>query len=46
MRLGLGELAEQLVGDIWAVPERLTEAGFVFTAPDVRAVIQAALRRG
>jgi uncharacterized protein (TIGR01777 family) len=45
VRLALGELAEQLVGDIWAVPRRLTEAGFVFTAPDVRSTIQAALRR-
>jgi uncharacterized protein (TIGR01777 family) len=46
VRLGLGELAEQLVGDIWAVPHRLTEAGFIFTAPDVRSVVLAALRRG
>ena len=38
VRLGLGELAEQLVGDIWVMPQRLTEAGFVFDAPDVRAV--------
>ena len=45
VRLGLGELAEQLVGDIWVTPQRLTEAGFVFDAPDVRAVIAAALRR-
>jgi uncharacterized protein len=45
VRLGLGELAEQLVGDIWAVPRRLTEAGFVFTAPDVRSTIRAALSR-
>jgi hypothetical protein len=46
VRLGLGELAEQLVGDIWVLPRRLTEAGFVFSAPDVRSTIQAALRRG
>ena len=46
VRLGLGELAEQLVGDIWVVPQRLTDEGFVFTAPDVRSTIQAALRRG
>jgi len=46
VRLGLGELAEQLVGDIWVVPHRLTGEGFVFTAPDVRSTIQAALRRG
>lgn len=46
VRLGLGELAEQLVGDIWVVPHRLTEAGFVFTAPEVGGVIHAALRRG
>jgi uncharacterized protein len=46
VRVGLGELAEQLVGDIWVVPQRLVDEGFVFTAPDVRSTIQAALRRG
>jgi uncharacterized protein (TIGR01777 family) len=46
VRVGLGELAEQLVGDIWVVPQRLTDEGFVFTAPDVRSTIRAALRRG
>ncbi|GAA3617562.1 TIGR01777 family oxidoreductase [Microlunatus ginsengisoli] len=45
VRLGLGELAEQLVGDIWVVPQRLVEGGFVFTAPDARGVVRAALRR-
>jgi uncharacterized protein (TIGR01777 family) len=45
VRVALGELAEQLVGDCWVVPQRLTEAGFVFAAPDVRGVIAAALRR-
>ncbi len=45
IRIGLGELAEQLVGDIWVVPQRLTAAGFVFSAPDVRSTIRAALRR-
>lgn len=44
MRTVLGELAEQLVGDCWAVPERLTGDGYVFTAPDVQTTIAAALR--
>jgi hypothetical protein len=45
IRVGLGELGEQLLGDNWVVPHRLTEAGFVFQAPDVRSTISAALRR-
>ncbi len=44
LRTVLGELAEQLVGDCWAVPERLTGDGYVFTAPDVHATIASALR--
>jgi len=43
LRKGLGELAEQLVGDLYAVPRRLTEAGFVFEAPDVASAVRAAL---
>jgi uncharacterized protein len=44
MRLVLGELAEQLVGDNWSIPQRLTDSGFQFAAPDVRSAITAALR--
>ncbi len=36
LRRALGELAEQLVGDCWAVPARLTADGYVFAAPDVQ----------
>ncbi len=43
LRLPLGELAEQLLGDLNAVPRRATEQGFVFDAPDVTATVRAAL---
>jgi uncharacterized protein (TIGR01777 family) len=43
LRTALGELAEQLVGDCWAVPARLTTDGYVFRAPDVHATIASAL---
>ena len=44
LRLPLGELAEQLVGDINAVPRRALEQGFAFVAPDVRTTVRAALQ--
>ena len=44
LRRALGELAEQLVGDCWAVPARLTGDGYVFRDPDVRATVASALR--
>lgn len=43
LRLPLGELAEQLVGDMNVVPRRLIEQGFVFAAPDVAATVRLAL---
>ena len=46
LRLALGELAEQLVGDMNVVPRRCLEQGFRFAAPDVRATVRAALRAG
>jgi NAD dependent epimerase/dehydratase family enzyme len=46
LRTVLGELAEQLVGDMYVVPQRLTEHGFVFGAPTVTSMIAAALRKG
>jgi uncharacterized protein len=44
MRTALGELAGQLVGDMYAVPQRLTGDGFVFTDPTVEDVVRSALR--
>ncbi len=44
LRLPLGELAEQLVGDVNVVPRRSLEQGFRYAAPDVRATVRAALR--
>ena len=43
LRVALGELAEQLVGDMNVVPRRSLEQGFHFAAPDVRATVRAAL---
>ena len=45
LRRALGELAEQLVGDMHVVPRRLTADGYVFTAPDVTSTIASALHR-
>ena len=46
LRTALGELSGQLLGDIYAVPERLQAAGYRFYYPDVSATIAAALHRG
>jgi uncharacterized protein (TIGR01777 family) len=43
LRAALGELAEQLLGDMYVLPARLTAAGFTFTAPDARALVASAL---
>jgi NAD dependent epimerase/dehydratase family enzyme len=45
IRAALGELAGQLVGDMYAVPERLTADGFVFSDPTVTDVVAAALKQ-
>jgi uncharacterized protein len=45
LRLPLGELAEQLVGDMNVVPRRALEQGFDFSAPDVDSTVRAALHR-
>jgi uncharacterized protein len=44
IRTALGELAGQLVGDVNAIPRRLTGAGFVFSDPTVSDVVASALR--
>jgi uncharacterized protein len=43
LRALAGDLAEQLLGDNYVIPRRLTDQGFVFTAPDVRTTVRAAL---
>ena len=43
MRTALGELAGQLVGDMYAVPKRLTGDGFVFADSTVEDVVRSAL---
>jgi NAD dependent epimerase/dehydratase family enzyme len=44
IRTALGELADQIVGDMYAVPQRLTDEGFVFSDPTVDDVVRSALR--
>jgi uncharacterized protein (TIGR01777 family) len=44
VRTALGELADQLVGDVWVLPQRLLDDGYVFADPDVDALIASALR--
>lgn len=45
VRLVAGELAGQLLGSTGATPRALTEVGFAFEHPDVRAVLRAAFDR-
>lgn len=45
LRLALGDLAEQLLGDQHLIPDRLVRSGFRFSAPDADAVIAEALSR-
>lgn len=40
----LGDLAEQLLGDVWLVPQRAVDQGFGFLAPDVQTAIRFSLR--
>jgi uncharacterized protein len=44
IRTALGELAGQLVGDVNAIPRRLTGDGFVFSDPTVEELVASALR--
>jgi uncharacterized protein (TIGR01777 family) len=41
----VGELSQQLLGDQYVVPTALTDAGFVFEAPDVATTLAHALAR-
>lgn len=43
IRLGLGELSEELLGSVRLRPKRLLAEGFTFRDPDVRALVRAAL---
>ena len=44
LRTALGELSGQLLNDMWVLPQRLLEDGYVFAAPDVASTITSALR--
>jgi uncharacterized protein len=44
LRTALGELSGQLLDDMWVLPKRLTDDGYVFSSPDVTSTIAAALR--
>lgn len=43
IRTALGELADQIVGDMYAIPKRLSDDGFVFSDPTVGDVVASAL---
>jgi uncharacterized protein len=45
LRLAAGELAEEILSDVRAVPRRLLDAGYEFRYPDVDAALAAELRR-
>ncbi len=40
----LGDFAEQLLGDVWLLPQQATDQGFTFLAPDVTTAIAHSLR--
>jgi len=44
LRAALGELSGQLLDDMWVVPQRLLDDGYVFEARDVEQTVAAALR--
>lgn len=43
LQIALGEASSELLGSLRIVPSRLTDAGFTFEQPDVRAILRAAL---
>jgi uncharacterized protein (TIGR01777 family) len=45
VRLGVGDLSDELLGSRRVVPRRLLDAGYEFAAPDITAAIAAALNR-
>ncbi|MGI3783104.1 MAG: TIGR01777 family oxidoreductase [Janthinobacterium lividum] len=44
LRAAVGELSGQLLDDMWVLPKRLQDDGYVFAAPDVTSTIATALR--
>lgn len=40
----LGDFADQLLGDVWLLPQRAVDQGFGFLAPDVQIAIRLSLR--
>jgi uncharacterized protein len=45
LRSALGQLAEQLLGDMYVVPARLIQQGFTFLHPDLESTLRSALHR-
>jgi uncharacterized protein (TIGR01777 family) len=45
IRTALGELAEQLLGDMFVLPRRLTAEGFIFDGTDVESTVRLALAK-
>lgn len=44
LRVGLGDLADELLGSHRTVPRRLLDAGFSFTSPNIESAVADALR--
>ena len=44
LRTALGELSGQLLNDMWVLPQRLLDDGYVFEARDVESTVAIALR--
>lgn len=45
LRTALGELSEQLLGDVYVIPARLTDGGFTFSHPDVESTLRSGLHQ-
>jgi NAD dependent epimerase/dehydratase family enzyme len=43
LRLGMGEVAPEVLGSLRVIPDRLTSAGFAFHHPDLGSALRAAL---
>lgn len=45
LKTALGELSEQLLGDAYVIPARLTDGGFTFSHPDVTSTLRSGLHQ-
>ena len=43
LQLVLGSYAEEILGSLYVVPQRLRQAGFTFEHPDASSIVRSAL---